>query len=65
MARPKTVEPADLVKLFGSRAEMAAGLGVTKQAIYKMLRSGRPVPKSHYITIAHRFPRRYGHLLRA
>lgn len=63
MARKKTVDPKHLVKLCGSNTATAQWLEVSKQAVGKWIRSGRPVPGRHHIAIANRFPKHYGHLL--
>lgn len=60
----RTVEPGALIKLCGgTNTATAEAFGVTKQAVGKWLRSGRPVPQRHHIAIARRFPKQYGHLL--
>lgn len=63
MAKPKTVDPETLVSMFGNNTLAAEALGVSKQAVGKWRRSGRPVPQRHYIRIANLFPKKYGHLL--
>lgn len=66
MARKsKEVDPTELVKLFGTQTAAADYLGVTKQAVGKWIRRDMPVPGRHHIKIAHRFPKQYGHLIRA
>ena len=64
---PRKLNPHKVLRHFTSQTDLAATLGVTQQAVSKMVREWdrhrRPLPDRHHIKLAHARPAAYGYLL--